>query len=129
MSAAMPDHRTFHMIEAVSDRLEGAPRQVRRHWSDAFKARAVAATLEPGASVSAIARELEIHPSQLFTWRRMAAGKRRMAWEETGPDVPAGGALAEAGVVEIVLGDVIVRLKGAIDEAELKRVIRAVRSA
>jgi transposase len=125
MSAAMPDHRTFHMIEAVADRLEGAPRQVRRHWSNAFKAQAVAATLEPGASVSAIARGLEIHPSQLFTWRRMVAGKRQRA----GGDMPAESALAEAGVVEIVLGDVVVRLKGAIDETALQRVIRAVRLA
>ncbi|WP_234894973.1 transposase, partial [Sinorhizobium meliloti] len=40
------------MIEAVADRLEGAPRQLRRRWSDEFKARAVAEALEPGASVS-----------------------------------------------------------------------------
>ncbi|WP_234892695.1 transposase, partial [Sinorhizobium meliloti] len=58
------------MIEAVADRLEGAPRQLRRRWSDEFKARAVAEALEPGASVSAIAHRLGIHPSQLFGWRR-----------------------------------------------------------
>ncbi|MDW9401326.1 transposase [Sinorhizobium meliloti] len=33
---------------------------------DEFKARAVAEALEPGASVSAIAHQLGIHPSQLF---------------------------------------------------------------
>ncbi|MGY4157934.1 transposase-like protein [Bradyrhizobium sp. USDA 4461] len=52
------------MIEAVADRLEGAPRQLRRRWSDEFKAQMEA--LEPGASVSAIARRFGIHPSQVF---------------------------------------------------------------
>ncbi|WOS66911.1 CocE/NonD family hydrolase (plasmid) [Sinorhizobium fredii GR64] len=70
MSAPSSGTRTFHMIEAVADRLEGAPRQLHRRWSDEFKARAVAETLEPGASVSAIAHRLGIHPSQLFGWRR-----------------------------------------------------------
>ncbi|WP_342723702.1 transposase [Bradyrhizobium sp. B097] len=40
------------MIEAVADRLEGAPRQLRRRWSDEFKAQVVTEALEPGASVS-----------------------------------------------------------------------------
>lgn len=57
------------MIEAVAGRLEGAPREVRR-WSDEFKAQAVAESMEPGASVSAVARRIGIDPSQLFTWRR-----------------------------------------------------------
>jgi transposase-like protein len=30
----------------------------------------VAATLEPGASVPVVAREAEIHPGQLYGWRR-----------------------------------------------------------
>ncbi|WP_166301821.1 transposase [Bradyrhizobium sp. 2S1] len=32
--------------------------------------------LEPGASVSAIARRIGIHPSQLFAWRRDARAER-----------------------------------------------------
>ncbi|WP_442869425.1 transposase [Bradyrhizobium sp. CCBAU 11434] len=32
--------------------------------------------LEPGASVSAIARRIGIHPSQLFAWRRDARADR-----------------------------------------------------
>ena len=39
-------------------------------WSAAEKQQLVAASLEPGASVSAIAREAGIHPSQLYGWRR-----------------------------------------------------------
>jgi transposase len=42
----------------------------RRRWSTAEKERLVAASLEPGASVSAVAREAGIHASQLYGWRR-----------------------------------------------------------
>jgi transposase len=65
MSAPSSGTRNFHMIEAVAERLEGAPRQFRRRWSDDFKARAMAEAMEPGASVSAIAHRIGIHPSQL----------------------------------------------------------------
>jgi transposase len=44
--------------------------QRRRRWGAAEKERLVAASLEPGASVSAVAREAGIHPSQLYGWRR-----------------------------------------------------------
>lgn len=37
----------------------------RRRWSAAEKQQLMAATLKPDASVSAIAREAGIHPSQL----------------------------------------------------------------
>ncbi|WP_280984926.1 MULTISPECIES: transposase [unclassified Bradyrhizobium] len=45
-------------------------------WSDEFKAQVVTEALEPGASVSAIARRIGIHPSQLFAWRRDARAER-----------------------------------------------------
>ena len=50
------------MIEAVVERLEGAPGQLRRRWSDELKAQAVAEALEPGASVSAIAHRIGFIP-------------------------------------------------------------------
>lgn len=112
------------MIEAVADRLEGAPRQLRRRWSDEFKARAVAEALEPGASVSAIAHRIGIHPSQLFGWRRDALGGRRGS---SGSGCEA--AVAAGAVIEVVIGDVIVRAGADVNEVHLQRVIRAVRSA
>ncbi|MCA1409191.1 transposase [Ensifer sp. IC3342] len=42
----------------------------RRRWSREEKERLVAATLEPTASVSEIARSAGIHVSQLFRWRK-----------------------------------------------------------
>jgi len=50
--------------------------QRRRYWSAAEKEQLVAASLEPGASVSAIAREAGIHPSQLYGWRRQFCAAR-----------------------------------------------------
>lgn len=113
------------MIEAVAERLEGAPRQLRRRWSDAFKAQLVAEALEPGASVSAIAHRVGIHPSQLFAWRRAARDGRYSRL--SGCDVAV--ARATGAVIEIVIGEVIVRAGADVDEAHLQRVIRAVRSA
>ncbi|OWK25366.1 transposase [Rhizobium yanglingense] len=42
----------------------------RRRWSREEKERLVAATFEPGASVSEIARSAGIHSGQLFRWRK-----------------------------------------------------------
>ncbi|PJG50609.1 hypothetical protein CVM73_35505 [Bradyrhizobium forestalis] len=40
---------------------------MRQRWSNEFKAQVVTEALEPGASVSAIAHRIGIHPSQLRT--------------------------------------------------------------
>ncbi|TIP09171.1 MAG: transposase [Mesorhizobium sp.] len=55
---------TKHQIEVITS--------VERHrrWSRQEKERLVAATFEPGASVSEIARSAGIHVSQLFRWRK-----------------------------------------------------------
>jgi transposase len=51
----------------------------RRRWSAAEKERLVAASLEPGGSVSAVARAAGIHPSQLYGWRRQLVRGSRLA--------------------------------------------------
>jgi transposase len=70
------------MIEAVPDRLDGSPRQLRRCWSDEFKATAVDQACQPGVNMSAVARQSGILPSQLYRWRRelwasMGLGKQQ----------------------------------------------------
>jgi transposase len=52
----------------------------RRRWSDDEKARAIEASLAPGAVVSEVARAHGVTPQQLFGWRREA---RRKAVEAT----------------------------------------------
>ena len=41
----------------------------RRRWPEALKRQLVAETLEPGASVSIVARRHDINANQLFKWR------------------------------------------------------------
>ena len=128
MSAPGSGTRNFHMIEAVPERREGAPGQFRRRWSDEFKARAVAEAMEPGASVSAIAHRIGIHPSQLFGWRRDARDGQRSFSQD--PAVQTATRLVGTrAVIEVVIGDVVIRAGADMDEAHLQRVIRAVRSA
>lgn len=127
MSAPSSETKTFHMIEAVANRIDGAPRQLRRRWSDEFKAQVVAEALEPGASVSAIAHRIGIHPSQLFAWRRDARAERHSPARHSSCETMMGSG-ADA-VIEVVIGEVVVRASVDVDERHLQRVIRAVRSA
>jgi transposase len=58
---------TLEKVEVITSR------QRRRRWSAAEKMRMVEESLEPGASVSLVARRHGVNPNQLFTWRRLAA--------------------------------------------------------
>jgi transposase len=97
----------------------------RRRWSSAEKQRLVETTLEPGASVSAIAREAGIHPGQLYGWRRQLriASRAGFAAVRIGPEqVPAG--LPGAGAIEIEFASgARMRVTGAVDAATLAGVL------
>lgn len=49
-SAPMSDDTSFHVLEAVPNRLEASPQRARRCWSAQAKARLIEATLKPGAN-------------------------------------------------------------------------------
>src|SRR5690349_1721723 len=57
----------FRRIEVIT----GVGR--RRRWTDEEKAWIVAESLDPAATVSAVARRYGLHPSQLFVWRQQFA--------------------------------------------------------
>ena len=115
----MPATGSFQLVEAVVERLDGAPVGGRRRWSDEFKAQAVTAALEPGVNVSALARRLGISPPQLFGWRKAFLNKQ-------GESDPGG---SPASHVELVVGDVTIRISPDLSEAALRRILRAVRTA
>ncbi len=60
------------LIEAEQDSTEGdgRARRRRRSWSEEEKRRIVAESLEPGASVSLVARRHDVNANQVFAWRR-----------------------------------------------------------
>lgn len=58
--------------------------QRRRRWSAAEKVRLVEEAMQPGSSVSAVARQHGIAPSQLFSWKRrmLEGGLQAVAADE-----------------------------------------------
>jgi transposase len=109
----------------------------RRQWSEAAKRRIVAETLEPGASVSVVARRHDVNANLVFTWRRQyregllreAAGATAMIPVQVASATcaaPPASAPARPGVVEIELpGGIKLRVRGRV-EAEALREILAV---
>jgi transposase len=102
--------------------------QRRRRWSAAEKEQLVAASLEPGASVSRVAREAGIHPGQLYGWRRQLGRPAQVSFAPVriAPEgAPAG--LAGAGMIEIEFASgTRMRIKGAVDVAALTAAVAAV---
>jgi transposase len=83
----------------------------------------VAASLEPSASVSAVAREAGIHASQLYGWRRQLLQESQppagfAAVRIVAEPVPAGGLIE----VEFANGSRM-RITGAVDVAVLTTTI------
>jgi transposase len=106
----------------------------RRRWSNDEKARIVEETLVDGAAVSEVARRHGVSPQQLFTWRRLArqrAEERRSDEQSFAPVLieTAPAVRADARPIEIVVGDVTVRVPVGADLATLKAVLKVVRTA
>ena len=106
----------------------------RREYSEALKRQMVAETLEPGASVSIVARRHDVNSNQLFRWRRQLLPKSVV---ESGAMVPVeiapddGGRPRRTdreGVIEIAFGcGVRVRLGGEVSSETLRQVIELLR--
>lgn len=99
----------------------------RRRWNSAEKERLVAASLAPGASVSTIAREAGIHPSQLYGWRRQLRARQGIGFApvQIAPEVASAG-LADRGAIEIEFASgARMRITGAVDPAMLTAAVAA----
>jgi transposase len=101
--------------------------QRRRRWTAEEKERLVAESLEPGAGVSAVARQAGIHPSQLYGWRRqLCAGPQptatfaavRIGAESAPNGMPASGTIE----VELANGS-RVRITGPTDRSLVRAMI------
>ena len=119
------------------------PRRRRKH-TEQFKRELVARTLEPGVSVAAIAMEGGINANLLFGWRRKQVNGTTQAGDaapvqpaavllpvsiEASPcevhcAAPAPLIRSSSGTIEIEIGNARVRLRGAVDEASMRGVLR-----
>ena len=105
----------------------------RRRWSRAEKERIVAASMEPGAVVSAVARAAGIHASQLYRWRQELWGRTRDAPGFAAVTIaPEPGVAASpvmmtsSGVIEIdLLTGARLRISGAADAVTVSAAIMA----
>lgn len=95
----------------------------RRRWPDALKRRIVAETLEPGASVSVVARRHDVNANQVFKWRRgfaVVAADAGLVPVRVTPASPSAG----AGLIEVDLASgTRVRISGTVDAAVLRQVL------
>ncbi len=95
----------------------------RRRFSLAEKQRLVAATLKPGASVAAVAREADIRATQLYGWRLRLRGStpKGFAPVRIAPEAPGGAGTLE---IEFAAG-ARMRISGAVDIAVMAAAVVA----
>ncbi|MDP3821345.1 MAG: transposase [Burkholderiales bacterium] len=130
-------------------------RRRRREHSPTLKRELIERSLQPGASVSGIALASGINANLLFKWRRQhlrsearataaavatpvllpvtiesptprAAGLTSSS--SSSPPASAPAARANTGVIEIEIGGARVRLRGSVDEVNLRTVLTTLHS-
>lgn len=112
-----------------------AGRRRNKRWPNAVKREIVAATFEPGASVSIVARRYDVNANQIFAWRRRFRGAAGVSTPALVPVTitpePEKAAPAEpvhSDIIEIEIGDDCrVRVGSSFDGRALKRVLDVLR--
>ncbi len=109
-----------------------------RRWPDRVKARIVAETLVPGATVNDVARKYDMRPNHLSGWRRLAKdGELVLPAPEPDADFaplvlfdvesppPTEDTESTTSVIEIMAGPVAVRLDSATPAGRIADIVRA----
>ena len=110
----------------------------KRRSPEALKARIVAETLVEGATVNAVARRYDMRPNHVSQWRRLARTGRLVL-----PAVPAAFGFAPilvhqdpapeptpvAGALDVMLGEVTLRLDAAKPTVRIAEIVRALNAA
>lgn len=123
---------------AISEFLASVPRRAdgKRNWPPELKARIVAETLIAGETVNAVAKRYELIPSTVSDWRRMARQGKLVLPNLDGMDfvpveigAPASLApplpAASSDTIDVIKGDVTVRLDAATPAARVAEIARA----
>ena len=112
----------------------------KRHWPEALKARIVAETLVEGATVNAVARRYDMRPNHLSEWRRLAR-TGRLVLPAVADDIgfapifvrpepaPAPAPVPVAGVLDVIRGEVTLRLDAATPAIRIAEIVRALNAA
>ena len=123
-------------IEFLTD--GGGGRRRSRRWPEEVKARIVAETLVEGATVNGVARRHGMLPNHLSEWRRMAREGKLVLPNLDGmtfvpvavevpvdavPDPPDAG--TEAGTLDILRGDVTIRLSADTPAVRIAEIVAA----
>ena len=124
---------------ATSAFLARVPRRAdgKRNWPRELKARIVSETLIEGETVHAVAKRYELIPSTVSDWRRMARQGKLVLPNLDGMDfvpveieAPAPLAqplpVASASTMDVIRGNVIVRLDAATPTARIAEIARAI---
>ncbi|WP_209508313.1 transposase [Ruegeria sp. HKCCSP335] len=127
-----------HSTEFLTDIDEIVGPRGNRRWPDAVKARIVAETLVEGATVNEVARRYDMQPNHLSEWRRLAReGKLVLpALPEPEPaftptviepltDSAESAVEATDSPIEIVVGDVVIRLDEAVPAKRIAEIAHA----
>ena len=111
----------------------GEPARKNRWRTKAERRAIVEETLEPGASVSRVARRHDVNANQVFYWRKLYQEGQlgttsnflpvRVADEQRGEAVNGSGFIAQAGSMEIKLSRGTLRIVGSVDVTALRTVI------
>lgn len=106
-----------------------------RRWPDALKARIVAETLVEGATVRDVAARYDVRANHLSLWRRLAREGKLVLPALPEPEPAFAPMVVEeltdrtvddrSATLEIVCGDVVVRLDAETSAARIAKIVRA----
>ena len=123
---------------ATSEFLARVPRRTdgKRDWPPELKARIMAETLIEGETVKAVAKRYELIPSTVSDWRRMARQGKLVLPNldgmgfvpveiEASVPVAQPSPVISSGKIDLIKGDVTVRLDAATPAARVAEIARA----
>ena len=131
-SGPVSGHKSFQVIDAKVSRLDASPATPRRRWSTSAKEEIVAKAMMPGVNVSALARAHGLSPQQVFGWRRKALADVKARTEAPAFAVVAVDAEEDnrdGGTIELVIGEVTLRIGPGVAPRRITEVVRAIRAA
>lgn len=136
---------TFLMGTTLDTAVKPGSRKGKPNYSIEFKRRLATVASEPGVSVSKLALAHQVNANMVFKWRRELRagllGDAPQAPMTLLPVVLAGAPVRESAgvvpmpitpvagsVIEIVIADALVRVRGDVDAALLKMVVQSLRA-